>query len=686
MAVLADAATYFEAFASAVLGAKKTVYIAAWDINSRVELLRGNEQHGAPVRLGDFLNRKAAGTPGLRIYILCWDFAVIYAAEREWLPVFRLQWNTHRRIRFRMDGEHPIGASHHQKIVVVDDRVAFCGGIDLTKHRWDTPEHADEDPRRRDPDGRPYPPFHDVQALVEGDAAAAMGELFRERWFWASGKRLGPPRPTGDSPWPEGVQADVSHVGVGISRTFPAYKGRPEIKEVEALYLDGIAVATRWVYMENQYLTSAAVSLAIRESLARQDGPEIILVIPRETDGWLAQSTMDAMRNRIVSELRQSDPHRRLRLLYPSIGKEQGTVFVHAKVMIVDDRLVRVGSANLSNRSMGLDSECDLAVEAESGTRAAAAIDRLRCGLLAEHLGSTPEEVSDATAVENSLIRMIESMNLSQRRLIELKPGGVGLDLASIIRDDTLLDPEKPVLLDEMIDRFHKDGADLAENGKRRLIRLAGLLAFFLFLAAVWRWTRLGDWLTVESLAGLALTIKDSPLAGIGVAAAYAAGGLLMVPVTLMVAATAVVFPAAWAVPYALGGCLSNAALTYTVGAWLGREAIRSLAGRRINRLSRRLATRGVLSVAIARNLPIAPFAVVNMVAGASHIRLKDFLLGTLLGMAPGVCALVLFTDRLLHAVREPNWLNISMGALFALILVGIAWWIGRLARKAGST
>jgi phosphatidylserine/phosphatidylglycerophosphate/cardiolipin synthase-like enzyme len=140
--------------------------------------------------LGDFLNRLAAENPDLEIHILSWDFSVIYVMEREILPLFNLGWKTHPRIRFRMDGEHPVGASQHQKIVVVDDLLAFCGGIDLTKNRWDTPEHRTKDPRRVNPDGKPYRPFHDVQAAVAGPAAAALGDLFRERWRRATGREL----------------------------------------------------------------------------------------------------------------------------------------------------------------------------------------------------------------------------------------------------------------------------------------------------------------------------------------------------------------------------------------------------------------------------------------------------------------------------------------------------------------
>jgi phospholipase D1/2 len=125
----------------------------------------------------------------LRVYILGWDFAIIYALEREPLPSFNPRWRSHRRVHFSLDGMPPGGASHHQEIVVVDDAIAFVGGIDMAIRRWDTPEHCAHDPRRVDPRGEPYPPVHDVQMAVDGEAATALASLVRERWQRATGRR-----------------------------------------------------------------------------------------------------------------------------------------------------------------------------------------------------------------------------------------------------------------------------------------------------------------------------------------------------------------------------------------------------------------------------------------------------------------------------------------------------------------
>jgi phosphatidylserine/phosphatidylglycerophosphate/cardiolipin synthase-like enzyme len=203
--VLIDAAAYFSVLRDAIRRARRTVFIVSWDINSRIRLVPGGAGDGLPEPLGEFLQAVVAANSQLRVYVLAWDFAMIYAFEREWQPVYPSGWRSHRRIAFHQDGSHPPGASHHQKFVLIDDRLAFVGGIDLACSRWDTPAHAADASLRCDPNGSHYGPFHDVQAMFDADAARAIGELARRRWRRACGKALAirahrnmPP----DDPWP----------------------------------------------------------------------------------------------------------------------------------------------------------------------------------------------------------------------------------------------------------------------------------------------------------------------------------------------------------------------------------------------------------------------------------------------------------------------------------------------------
>src|SRR4029077_448356 len=132
-----------------------------------------------------------------------------------------------------------------------------------------------------------------------------------------------------------------------------AFEGRPPIAEVEALNCDAIAAARRWIYVENQYFTSGRIAAALAERLAEPDGPEIVMVVPRICSGWLEERTMGVARARPVRELRHDDVPGRFRVFHPRLAPNGPDLNVHAKVMIVDDALARVGSSNLSNRSMG---------------------------------------------------------------------------------------------------------------------------------------------------------------------------------------------------------------------------------------------------------------------------------------------------------------------------------------------
>ncbi|MDH3558075.1 MAG: VTT domain-containing protein, partial [Deltaproteobacteria bacterium] len=600
----------------------------------------------------------------LHIHILIWDFVVIYALDRELFPAIKLDWQVPRRLHFRFDGDHPVGASHHQKIVVVDDAVAFVGGIDLAKSRWDTPEHRARDPRRVDPLGRSYPPRHDVQMAVDGPAAAALGDLVRERWYRATGDRLKPPEKGDVDPWPPDLTADMKNVKVGVSRTEAVHEDREEIREVENLYFDAIAAAHRYIYIENQYFTSAKISDALAARLQEEDGPEVVLVLPRRCPGWLEESTMGALRSRLIKRLQEQDRHERLRVYHPivpDLGEEH--IIVHAKLMVVDDMLVRVGSANISNRSMGLDSECDLTIEALGEDRTEKAIAAFRNQLLAEHLGVSADVMADRLSTRQSLIEVVDELGNSERTLVPLEAEELEWS-EKVLPASAVFDPERPVSPEELVEEFVPE--KVRQSGKHGLLHLGLILLVLLALAAAWRWTPLGEWLSVERITGWLDHLRGSPSAPFIILGGYIVGSLVLVPITLMILATAFAFGPLAGSAYSLVGCLLAAVITYAVGRILGRDKVRRLAGSRLDRVKRRLADHGFVTMLTVRVVPIAPYTVVNIVAGAFHIRFRDFIFGTILGMAPGILAITVFERQLEVAIREPG--AGSLGLLAAVV------------------
>jgi phospholipase D1/2 len=669
VAFLVDAAAYFDAFARSAQRAKKSILILGWDIDSRIRLFPEEQRDGLPSRLWDFMKAVVKKQKNLHVHILEWDFAVIYAFERELLPVFSRPWQKPRRIHFRLDSKHPVGASHHQKLVVVDDSVAFVGGIDLTRERWDTPEHLAGDPRRIGPTGEAYGPFHDVQIAVDGDAAAALGDLARMRWQRATGQALKPCGKDAGDPWPANFLPELQDVPIAVARTDPAYNGREDVREVEVLYRDAISSAQHFVYIENQYLSSFSVGRALAASLEKKNGPEIVIVLRVGSD-WLEETTMGAFRAKLLASLRKADIHSRLHVYYPEVPDLDGQVLnVHSKVMVADGTFVRVGSSNLSNRSMGVDSECDIALESSGEERIGRGITNFHNRLLGEHLGVSVDEVARMMGQEKSLTRTIEKLRGSERTLLPFPVEPISW--TSDLIPDSAIDPVEPIDPEKLLEEFVPE--DVAKKGKYHLARFFLFLLGLLGLAAAWRWTPLQDWVNWDTLAAAGAGVQANEAAPIIVVSAYVIGSLIMFPVTLMILVTAFTFGPASGFFYSLSGCLLAAITTYGIGRKLGRNAVGRLSGSRLNRVSRRLARHGVITVVTVRIIPIAPFTLINLVAGASHIRFGDFVIGTAMGMAPGIAAVTLFEHQVEMAIKEPGlWSFAFLALLTAAIIAGI--------------
>ncbi|MDB6088477.1 MAG: putative Phospholipase/Transphosphatidylase [Gammaproteobacteria bacterium] len=453
-ALLIDGEAYFRAFAQAALRASRSIVIVGWDFHSLTRLhLR---QEGVPDLLGDFLNFLVMRTGGLEVFILTWDYSLVFAKGREPSPQSGCGWRPHRRVHFRYDSGCPLGAALHQKIVVIDGALAFCGGLDLTLGRWDTSEHRTEDPRRINPgETNPYPPVHDAMLAVDAQAARALQELVSERWRSAMGKPL-PAVDTGTDPWPASLAAAFRDVDVALARTVPASDGEPAVAEIQALHLDMIAAARDYIYLENQYFTAKALGDALAARLAEPDGPEVIVVLRLASGGWLEARTMAALRTVLLRKLREADRYGRFHPCYPYLAEASGQPCcdVHAKLMIVDDEWLRVGSANFANRSMGLDTECDLVIEARGDPLRRATIAAARDGLLAEHLDVCVPEVQGALQATGSLRAAIRSLTKSSGRTLRCferldEPSPAVVALAHGVAD-----PERPLAVDELIAGF----------------------------------------------------------------------------------------------------------------------------------------------------------------------------------------------------------------------------------------
>lgn len=459
--VVVDAAAYFSVMQAAFLKARQRIHLIGWDFDTRVKLGPGrrwwnrHRRTVQPSRLGGLVVWLANRTAGLQIRVLKWNFGALKFVFRGTMVFDLIRWWRHPQIDFKFDAAHPLGCSHHQKIVVIDDRFAVCGGIDMTTRRWDTPQHIEDDPRRMAPGRKPYGPWHDLTVLMEGEIAGALGALGRERWERAGGAPMAPCAPQADSAWPDTIKAEFADVEIGIARTTAAWRGYPEVREIERLFVDQIARAKRFIYAESQYFASRRLAEAVAERISQPDPPEVVLINPLTAEGWLEQAAMDNARVRLLHAIGERDLGDRFRVFVPFTTGET-PIYIHAKLLIVDDEVLRIGSANWNNRSMGLDTEADVFIDANRPANdredVRTAIRRLRYRLLAEHCGIAPERVAALLQQHGSMAEMIRSLPRKGKRLepFHLRPL---TDAEKALADSALLDPERPGELFEPMSR-----------------------------------------------------------------------------------------------------------------------------------------------------------------------------------------------------------------------------------------
>jgi phospholipase D1/2 len=682
VALLVDAEAYFRAFYQAALRAKRSITILGWDFNSQTRLhFDPIPEGGPPALLGDFLNYLVRRRRRLRINVLNWDYPMVFGADREFPPLYGFGWKPSRRVRLHYDDTHPVAGSQHQKIVLIDDAVAFSGGIDLTVKRWDTSEHVPNDPRRV-AYGKPYPPFHDVMIAVDGEAAHALANIARERWRLATGGKLRPVIADHD-PWPPALEPELRGVDVGIARTMPPRGETPAVREVEALYLDMIAAARKELYIENQYFTAPRIAAALQKRLAEPDGPEIVVVLRLLSHGWLEEHTMHVLRTGLIQRLKTADRHGRFHVYYPHIeGLAPGCCLdVHSKVMVVDDRLLRVGSANLCNRSMGMDTECDVLIESRGEPEVAAVIRNFRDRLIAEHLGVALNAFQEALGKAGSLHQAIAALPNDKRTLRELN--NIKAWPEALVNIAAVADPEEPIALDFLSsDRASAVGEEITKPAWGKIALFALIVSL---LTALWRFTPLAEVVTPENTIAWAKEFGAQWWAPWVVMLAYTPACFVMFPRPLITLAAVVAFGPWMGFVYALTGIVFSSIVTYYVGKRMRHDTVRRLAGAKLDRMVNVLKKHGLLAMTLLRLVPLAPFAVEGIVAGAVRIKLWHLAVGTAIGMLPGSLVTTVFGDQLETALSGGymNWWIV--GGCVAALAIGsvlVKRWFSKMAGR----
>ena len=215
-------------------------------------------------------------------------------------------------------------------------------------------------------------------------------------------------------------------------------------------------------------------------------------------------------------------------------------------------------------------------------------------------------------------------------------------------------------------------GAAAPTPNRWRLVLFLSLLVLLLGLAIAWSGSPLTEWLNLQTaVATLRVWAQQyGPYRGV---AGLTLALLCAVPLSFLTIVAIVAYGPWTGFAIVMASGLLAAAASFEAGKWLGHALLTQLAGPRVNQISQRLAHRGLLAVVAIRLVPIAPFAIVNLIAGSSHIKLRDMLLGTAMGMLPGTLVMALFIDKIVGALAQPG--SSATGLLLvalALILGGI--------------
>jgi uncharacterized membrane protein YdjX (TVP38/TMEM64 family) len=393
---------------------------------------------------------------------------------------------------------------------------------------------------------------------------------------------------------------------------------------------------------------------------------------------------MTTLRTKLVRELRAADVHGHFHCLYPDVpGLCEGTCLdIHSKVMAVDDEWLRIGSANLSNRSMGMDTECDVTIEAQGEKRVRREIREFRDCLIAEHVGGESRDVARAVERAGGMAKAIATLGSETRKLVTLEapePPEAKLVVAKVG------DPGEPLKLEQIVERAAPASLSAPPGfPTRRVIHIVGALVIAAIgLALLWTHTPLKEVVTRENAMALADSFADYWWAPLALILAYTPASFIMFPRWLITMTAVIAFGPWKGFAYAMIGVILAGIATFIPGRLVGRDTVKRLAGPRLKPVTKFMEQRGLIAVTLVRLVPIAPFPIVNLVMGAMRVKLWHFVLGTFLGFLPGTLAATVLSDQLAQALEEPARVNFWLIGAALLALGTVAYFGQRILRRS---
>jgi phosphatidylserine/phosphatidylglycerophosphate/cardiolipin synthase-like enzyme len=387
---LIDGAEALPLIASELKAARSHIHMTNWFLSPDFDLVRGEQ----PVVLRHLLAELAERVD---VRILVWAGAPLplFRPSRREVREMRERLTKETRIQCGLDAKERPMHCHHEKTIVIDDRVAFVGGIDLTSEsgdRFDSAQHP----------ARSAIGWHDATTRIEGPAVTDVAEHFRMRWHEVNGEQLAPATPADPA----------GEVELQIVRTVPEHVydavPRGDFRILES-YTAALRTAERYIYVENQFLWSPEIARLLRDKLTNPPSPDfrMLFVLPANP-----KNGNDDTRG-VLAELIDADGEDGRMLacaLYARSGARADPIYVHAKIAIIDDRWLTLGSANLNEHSLFNDTEMNVvAHDPELAVRT-------RQRLWAEHLELPADQIpADPIRAIDELWRPISREQLERR-------------------------------------------------------------------------------------------------------------------------------------------------------------------------------------------------------------------------------------------------------------------------------
>jgi phosphatidylserine/phosphatidylglycerophosphate/cardiolipin synthase-like enzyme len=386
--ILIDGAEALPTIAAELRQARSHVHLTGWHFSPDFALTRDAE----PLILRNLLAELAER---LDVRILAWAGAPLplFRPSRADVRKMRDQLVARTKIQCALDAKERPLHCHHEKTIVIDDRVAFVGGIDLTTEsgdRYDTSEHRP----------RANVGWHDACARIEGPAVADVAEHFRMRWQEVTNETLAPARPS----------APAGDVELQIVRTVPehVYSAMPNGDfSILETYVRALQAAQRFIYIENQFLWSPEIEAVLHDKIVNPPHPEfrIVLLLPAKPN-----TGADDTRGVLGHLIDVDADHLLAATLYARSGQLADPVYIHAKIAIIDDAWLTLGSANLNEHSLFNDTEMNVVTHDPQVAK------ETRLRLWAEHLELSIEEIpADPIEAIDELWKPISQEQLERR-------------------------------------------------------------------------------------------------------------------------------------------------------------------------------------------------------------------------------------------------------------------------------